>query len=346
MGTKNASEYRQKLTDMFMELLQDSLDHPVNWHQGWTYALAGTAPYNAARGNSYRGINRFYLALVAHKQGFGDPRWATMKQIQENGWHLEKGSKGYEVEYWFPYDIENHKGLTWKEYDTMVLKGESTEDIIIRPRYFYVFNASLITGIPPLETAAKATVEPDELISRLSESMNVPIMHFINSSCAYNPYRDSIVTPPPECFESSYEYNSSVLHELAHSTGHSSRLDRPLSTVFGSTAYAREELVAEITSAFMGAHLEMPEGDHPDTEQHREYVRGWLQNLRNDPYMLADAIKDAEKASEYMEYHAGIIDKKTMLEGASKSRTIETVKDNSAEMETPVQQKAQNTMRL
>ena len=103
MGTRNAGEYRQKLTEMFMSLLEDSLDHPVDWHQGWASAFANTAPYNAARGNQYRGINKFYLTMVAYREGFDDPRWATMNQIRQNNWHLQKGSKGYEVEYWFPY---------------------------------------------------------------------------------------------------------------------------------------------------------------------------------------------------------------------------------------------------
>ena len=76
MGTKNAKEYREKLTGMFMDLLNDSLDHPVNWRQGWGAALT-QAPYNAARGTRYRGINRFYLSMVACREGFDDPRWAT-----------------------------------------------------------------------------------------------------------------------------------------------------------------------------------------------------------------------------------------------------------------------------
>ena len=324
MSTKNAKEYREKLTDMFTGLLQDSLDHPVNWRQGWGSALT-EAPYNAARGNRYRGINRFYLSMIAYKEGFNDPRWATMFQIKQNNWHLQKGSKGYEVEFWFPYDMEARRAMPWNDYNLMIMNGEPTENIMIKPRYFYVFNASRIDGVLPLEVKEKATVNPDELIARLSESMGVPIKHFINSGCAYRPDLDMIVTPPPELFVSSYEYNSSVLHELAHSTGHFSRLDRPLSAQFGSQEYAREELVAEITSAFMGAHLQMPEGELPDTDQHREYVRGWLQQLKNDPNMLAGAIKDAEQANEYMEYHAGFIDKLTLVKGMASTREAEIV---------------------
>ena len=331
MGTKNAKEYRQKLTEMFMDLLQDSLDHPVNWHQGWASALT-EAPYNAARGNRYRGINRFHLSMVAYREGFKDPRWATMFQIKQHNWHLQKGSKGYEVEFWFPYDTGNHRAMPWDNYNMMILNGESTENIMIVPRYFYVFNASLINGVPQLETGEKPVVDPDELISTLSVNMGVPIRHSSGSGCFYDPLQDLIVTPPPELFESSYEYNSSVLHELAHSTGHFSRLDRPLSTVFDSPEYAREELVAEITSAFMGAHLKMPEGELPDTGQHREYVRGFLQILKNDPDALASAIKDAERANEYMEYHAGIIDKAAWLKGMASTREAEVLIPESNEV--------------
>jgi len=324
VGTKNAKEYREKLTSMFMDLLKDSLDHPVNWRQGWGTALT-QVPYNAARGTRYRGINRFYLSMVACREGFDDPRWATMYQIRKNNWRLQKGSKGYEVEFWFPYDTQAHRSMPWDEYNLKVLSGEPTEDIMIRPRYFYVFNASRIDRIPKIEVKERPSVDPDELISKLSENMGVPILHFNNSICGYRPDKDSIVTPPPELFLSSYEYNSSVLHELAHSTGHASRLNRPLSTQFGSPAYAREELVAEITSAFMGAHLHMPEGELPDTEQHREYVRSWLQQLKNDPNMLTDAIRDAEMANEYMEYHAGIIDKESLVRGMASTREAEVV---------------------
>ena len=342
MGTKNATEYRKMMTGMFTGLLQDSLDHPVEWHQSWKNAFS-EVPRNAARGNRYNGINRFYLSMVACQSGITDPRWATMAQIKKEGWHLQKGSKGYEVEFWFPYDVEKRESISWDTYRMMKLNGDDIENVIIRPRYYYVFNASKIEGVPPLEVRETADIEPDELISRLSENMHVPIHHFINSGCAYRPSQDIIITPPPELFESSYQYNSSVLHELGHATGHESRLGRDILNAYGSDKYAREELVAEITSAFMGVHLRAPEIDIKDSEQHREYVRAWLQQLKNDPDLLDKALKDATAATAYMEEKAGLITKEQYVKSVTDTKDITVIDDGTAaELETPKQSMKQS----
>lgn len=208
------------------------------------------------------------------------------------------------MEYWMPYDTEERRVVSWAEYrDAGEPFGGRYQ---LRVRYSTVFNAELIDGIPALPKPEAHDIEPEGLVDALSRNMGVEIENDGGNRAFYRPSEDRIHLPLPETFFSSYAYASTALHELAHSTGASHRLDRNLAGRFGTPEYAYEELVAEITSCFMSVNLDA-EQDPRHVENHKAYVQHWAGMVRDDPEVLVRAVRQAEQAAGYMEYKAGLI---------------------------------------
>ena len=130
--------------------------------------------------------------------------------------------------------------------------------------------------------------------------MNVEIHNDGGEDAFYSPSADNIHLPLPEVFSSDNEYNATAFHELGHATGHESRLNRDMSGGFGSSAYAKEELVAEITSAFMAETTGISPEDM-NMENHKAYVNGWITSIEDDPEYLMKAISQANDAADYMQ---------------------------------------------
>lgn len=298
---RKTSEFREKVADMFVKSLQENA---LDWKKGWQ--SVNQLPQNAVTGKNYKGLNRFWLSLVAQVKGLDDPRWATFRQIQDKGWKLVKGAKGMEVEYWSPYDFQSKKNLSWKDYEELLRNPENKEHIGIIAKYYHVFNAKDIEGIPELTKESERQIVSDEIISKLSENMGVPIVNDGGNHAFYRVTEDKIHLPAKEHFYSDYEYNATALHELSHATGAAHRLDRNLQNKFGSQEYAYEELVAEISSCFMGEHLTIEQSqEHMDN--HKAYVQGWIREISEKPSVLIQAIKDADQAANYLEFHAELI---------------------------------------
>ena len=156
------------------------------------------------------------------------------------------------------------------------------------------------------EPEEKPGIGMDVLVSKLSIGMGVPIYLDGEDDAYYSPHKDEIHLPARGSFKSNYVFNATALHELSHSTGHPSRLNRPQGGFFGISQYAYEELVAEMCSCFMGYGLEA-EATSKHLENHRAYVGSWIQAIREKPETLIKAIKDAQGAASYMDYKAGLI---------------------------------------
>ena len=215
-------EYRQKLAEEFVHLLEEK---DLEWKKEWT---GRDGPFNAKSCKAYKGSNRFYLSLIAAARKYKDPRWATFRQIQDAGWSLKNAKgQGVKIEYWYPYDLEKKKSITWQEF------RESGEGIGNRyhlyAKYFVVFNAELIDGIPPYERETP-NVAVDELVSRLSANMEVEIRNDGGGQAFYSVSDDMIHLPRQSDFTSTYAYNSTALHELTHATGARHRLNRNIKT--------------------------------------------------------------------------------------------------------------------
>ncbi len=307
---KNKDEHREKLAEMFVNLLEED---GLKWKSGLKNFRA-LGHHNGVTKSNYKGLNVFTLWITSVMKGYDDTRWVTMNQIMDKQnkyhpnekWHLKKGTKATYVEYWYPYDLENKKALGWDEYKKELTNGRKQEDFTLRTKYTGVFNASCVEGMPQLKKLEAGEQNVAEIISKLSENMNVPITFDSTRTPCYVPSADKIYIPHKESYEAEYEFNSTALHELAHATGHSSRLDRNIENSFSTKDYAYEELVAEMSACFMSIDIEQ-EQTVEHINNHKAYVGSWVKKIKDEPEVLVKAVKDAQNCAKYMDFKAGLI---------------------------------------
>ena len=274
----------QEFADMIVARLQAGT---APWQRGWSVNEALTKPYhNCVSGKPYRGANVVRCWIACDKYGYVDPRFITYQQAREKGWQVRKGEKGTYISFFKP---------VVKEIETD--EGEIEEKAYFACRGYTVFNAAQVDGIDPLpepETYTWDVVELGEIILRNSGAK------IINSAsatgCCYRPLQDDIVLPTPAMFISAAEYYSAAIHELAHWTGASSRLDRKLITRHGNEEYAREELRAEIASWMISTVTGLPF----DPDNHAAYVDFWVKAIKNDYREIFRACADAERIKDYI----------------------------------------------
>lgn len=285
-------DFRQDLTDRIVELVEQGT---APWQKPWNADAASSflaLPHNAATGRGYRGGNAVWLMMKAQALGWTDPRWCTYKQAQEAGWQVREGSKGTSVEYWqFEKEEERLNPSTGKK--------EKVKVKLENPRVFYatVFHASQIDGIPDYVPRPRPDGwNPIDEADRILVGSGARIHHDQQDAAYYAPGPDDIHLPPREAFAHPLDYYEVALHELGHWTGHASRLGRDLTGSFGSEAYAREELRAQMTSLFLSAQLGVPF----NPERHAAYQASWVKVLKEDKHEIFRAARDAEQIADYV----------------------------------------------
>lgn len=289
---------REEMINSFIDCLKKDT---IPWHRSWS---AKQRPFNAVTNSTYRGVNSLWLSYNQFAREFDDPRWCTFKQAQTQGWKIKPGSKGTRVEFWSLYDTEEKRKLTQRE--AKQLSDELTLEEFknrVKPisNVYTVFNGEQIDGIPKYEEKTYE-LNTEELLQKrdtLLKNMNVDFSEG-GDKAFYNPSRDRITLPEMNRFETEYDYMATLLHEAGHATGHISRLNRDMTGVFGSPEYAKEELRAEIASAFTAQELGLDYEQNEHMENHEAYVQNWIDVLENEPNELFAAIKDAEKISDYL----------------------------------------------
>ena len=289
---------REEMINSFIDCLKKDT---IPWHRSWS---ATERPYNAVTNTAYHGANSLWLSYNQFAREFEDPRWCTFKQAQTQGWKIKPGSKGTRVEFWSLYDTEEKRKLTQRE--AKQLSDELTLEEFknrVKPisNVYTVFNGEQIDGIPKYEEKTYE-LNTEELLQKrdtLLKNMNVDFSEG-GDKAFYNPSRDRITLPEMNKFETEYDYMATLLHEAGHATGHISRLNRDMTGVFGSPEYAKEELMAEIASAFTAQELGLDYEQNEHMENHEAYVQNWIDVLENEPNELFAAIKDAEKISDYL----------------------------------------------
>lgn len=291
---RSISKTRDYLVKEFLDALKAET---IPWERGWNQ----TNQMNVVSNYQYKGINKFLLSYISNKRGYTDPRWITFNQVKENEWKLKDAKgKGVPIEFWSPYDTLTKKKLTNEEVEEL-LKDESTKDRVkFICKTYYVFNASLVDGIPPYEQdkiEITNTAVQDFLYNYL-DNENIKISHLGNEAY-YIPKTDEIIMPPISSFKKETFYFDTLAHEIAHSTGSKKRLSRDLSGDFGSTSYVKEELCAEIASSFITAELGL-EINQENTNRHKAYIQSWISILENNPNELFKAIQDAELVTDYV----------------------------------------------
>lgn len=287
---KNTKEFREKIAAAFIKSLEEN---PFAWKKEWQGL--SSAPINGSKGRKYNGLNRFWLQHQIFENGWQDPRFYTFKQVSDMGLKVKSGSKAVKVEFWSFYDPESKKKLTYKEAEAKRWEGE---DVVVVARYYSVFNGDQIEGLKPYEQEKMSEAKQSEAINLLAKGMKVEILHDGGDEAFYRPSEDKIHLPLPESFFSQEAYNATALHELAHASGAEHRLNRRKGITFGDPEYAKEELVAEISSCFTASELGL-DGDK-QLENHTAYIRNWVEEIKEKPEALMAAIKEADKATDFM----------------------------------------------
>ena len=293
----NNSSLRDTIAQEFVKSLNEN---QLPWQSMW----ASQRAYNATTGKNYTGINAMWLSYQALKKGYTDPRWCTFKQAKDKGWHVKKDEKSTSVEFWSLYDTKTRKAISMDEAEKILQADpEREKDLSFISKKACVFNAEQISGIPQLQQTTEVDIaairaQRDTLIKNMGLSF-----HEGGNQAFYRPSDDSITMPPDKTFKDDYGYMSTLLHECGHATGHESRLNRDLSGRFGSESYAKEELRAEIASAFTSQALGFgAQGADLGAamDNHKAYVQSWVKAIQDSPKELFAAIKDAEKISDYL----------------------------------------------
>jgi len=254
----------------------------VPWKKGWRNA---ELPMNLVSGKTYRGINVIILSMLP----FSSPYFLTFNQVKKLGGNVKRGSKGFPIVFW-----------NFVEKTVKNRAGEETVKTIPFLKYFTVFNLEQIDGIEAPETS---TDTPFNTIERAEEIVNnyktCPEISHGGNRAYYSMTSDKIQLPNQEQFNSEEEYYSTTFHELIHSTGHESRLNRKEVTgvnSFGSVDYSKEELTAELGAAFLSAEAKLD----TDIQNSAGYISGWLKALKNDRTLIVSAAAKAQKASDYI----------------------------------------------
>ena len=277
---------RKKLVE---KLIENMKNDEVIFKKGWDVSLL--RPQNPVSEVNYLGINRLKLGLEAIINDYKDPRWVTFTQAKEKGWNIKKGAKGIRCEKWI-----FSKKVKEKDENGKLIEVEK-ELYKPFPSYFTVFNAEQVEGIPALKIEKISETKNFEIAELLIQSSECPIKELAQEQAFYIPKEDIIVLPLREAFKSKEAFLRTTIHEMGHSTGHKSRLNRDQTGTFGTPSYAKEELVAELSSIFTQAKLGIKlEGQH--FNDHTAYLKSWISVLENDPNELFKAVSKAELASE------------------------------------------------
>jgi len=274
-STKPKRDVYALITDRIVSMLEDGV---IPWRKPWSGESG--APKNLLSGKNYRGIN----SLLFHCAGYGSPYWLTFKQAKDKGGSVRKGEKGFPCIFWSFAKKENKDTGETKEYGFL--------------KSYTVFNVEQTEGI---EYAKPETFEGSPIAVCESIVKNMPqapkLIVGAGSRACYSPMQDVVNVPALDRYKITAEYYSTLFHELAHSTGHESRLNRDLDGSFGSDSYAREELIAEMAAAFVCGHC----GIENDTvENSASYINGWLDRLKKDSKLVIQAAGKAQKAADWI----------------------------------------------
>jgi len=261
----------------------------VPWRKPWT----GSSPLNIG-GREYRGMNILLLGSAP----FSSPVWMSYKQAGDHGGHVKAGEKSSLCVFWKVSDLVDDEGKP-----VLDDRGKPKRSFLLR--YYSVFNLDQTEAVVlPKRTAAKVKGKINDPIAAADEVVNkMPSKPEIipGQKASYSPAKDAVSMPDLKYFESGEEYYSTLFHELTHSTGHPSRLNRGSiadNSSFGSEDYGEEELVAEFGAAFLCCETGI---NNERTDQNTAaYIAGWKGQIKANSKLVAMAASRAQKAVDFI----------------------------------------------
>lgn len=296
------SDLIQATAERMLDLMKQGT---IPWRRPWNDPDAPqngliNGPWNPTTGKAYRGSNTLILRGAQLVHGYKDNRWLTYKQAAGiGGAQVRRGEKGQQIAYW-----DFSKTGKAQEGEQPAVEGE--EKGYQGPSVFVatVFNASQIDGIPepPPPFVMPETVR-NLRVRELLDRHQPKVHHDGGNRAFYSIAADSIHLPKHHTFSDDVSYQATLLHELAHWTGAKHRLDRDQTGRFGSQDYAKEELVAELSSLFISERLGIGVGREHEG-QHAAYLQSWMKALADDPKTLFRAASQAEKVMTFLDIPA------------------------------------------
>ena len=277
---------------------------------------------NGKETRGYHGKNKFILGVTAMMKGYTDSRWGTYENIKAAGGQVRKGEKATLIELWLWDKPVRHKNPRTGKWETVYQKDDKGNFVLDRqgkkiPKMIHL-DSPIVKGYPVfnVEQADGLQLEPEHQVTISEADRQVKMEAIISGSEAviyndqtdrnyYSPVKDEIHVMKREDFKTLSGYYSTVTHEIAHSTGAENRLNRENLTKgegFGSVSYAKEELVAEMTSMFIAQEMDL-KFDESHYENHAAYLQSWISVLRDNPDELYKAAEQAEKAVSYIKDH-------------------------------------------
>ena len=279
-----ANDIRREVTARIVAALEAGTPP---WRRPWRDDLTNAgAAANASSGLRYRGVNALLLGLAGYESRW----WATYVQVQALGGRVRRGEHGTRIVFY--RQVEKETAFT--------VDGDEVVETFPILKTYSVFNAGQVDGLEefqarPRDATPSADFAPAEAVLAASGAD----IRYGGGRAVYVSSGDYIRLPEPGAFDAPHEFYATAFHELVHFTGHASRLDRLSDNArFGSTAYAREELVAEIGGCFLSAEVGVPQSG--DLANHAAYLNSWLSILGADPTAVFAAAGQASAAVDFL----------------------------------------------
>jgi antirestriction protein ArdC len=276
----------QEVTDAVLKALDEGT---VPWRKPWSVSGDGFGQRNLQSRRPYRGINQVLLEMKAQSAGWDSPYWTTFRAVKKVGGSVRKGERGTLVVFWKRVKVKDEE-------------ADGGYKMIPMLRHFTVFNVAQCDGVE-IPASSEPTDDPDPFdpidISGLvlNNYADAPTVEHGGDRAFYRPSADHVQMPEQAAFRSPDAYAHTLFHELAHSTGHQSRLNRDgIMGVhrFGDDDYSREELIAEFGACFLSGSL----GVDPDIPQSAAYIRSWRKQLGRDKKLLLAAAGKGQRAAD------------------------------------------------
>jgi antirestriction protein ArdC len=287
--TKNRPSIYQTVTDRILSGLKAGV---IPWEKPWKTPryTGGPFPRNFSTGKPYRGIN----VLLLWSSDYSSPFWLTFKQAQDLKGHVRKGERGTPIVFY--KQLPEHADKNGDGTD----EDERTPFLLC---HYTVFNVEQCDGLnlPEIDQpTAVPGIDEDEFCEGIVTAWeNRPALHLTSASecrAYYRPSTDSVHMPARSRFVDSPHYYSTLFHELVHSTGHESRLNRTFGDHFGDELYSKEELVAEMGAAFLCAIAGIA-NEHTDRNT-TAYIQNWISKLEEDNRLVIHAAANAQRAAD------------------------------------------------
>jgi antirestriction protein ArdC len=282
----------QRVTDQIVTAIEQGAGTwRLPWHTSGRFAFS---PINVTSHKPYRGINTLCLWSAAQTKGYERGEWGTYQQWQERGAQVRKGERSTTVVFW---KFANGSGETQEDS----AEQPACSSRLLFTRGYSVFNAAQVDGYTPKADSDMPVLERIAQADAFFSSVGATVRHGGNQAF-YSPASDHIQMPAFQAFKESVSYYSTLAHEHTHWTAPASRCDRQLGKRFGDSAYAAEELIAELGAAFACSHLGLSTEPRAD---HAQYIQSWLKVLKADKRAIFTAASKAQQACDWLVQRAG-----------------------------------------